>query len=109
MDCLTRNPAARCTQAGSLSAVLAIVIGWKQLEGKIKAKWGKLTAHDLTAINGRREELEGKIQQRYGIAKDQARSTTGSRRKAFDIDPTGSGSGNNPPRVFRGRSLLSAS
>ena len=46
MDCLTRNPAARCTQAGSLSVVLAIVIGWKQLEGKIKAKWGKLTADD---------------------------------------------------------------
>jgi uncharacterized protein YjbJ (UPF0337 family) len=38
-----------------------------------KAKWGKLTADDLTAINGRREELEGKIQQRYGLAKDQAR------------------------------------
>ena len=46
---------------------------WKQLEGKIKAKWGQLTADDLTAINGRREELEGKIQQRYGLAKDQAR------------------------------------
>ena len=46
---------------------------WKQLEGKIKAKWGKLTADDLTTINGRREELEGKIQQRYGVAKDEAR------------------------------------
>jgi uncharacterized protein YjbJ (UPF0337 family) len=31
---------------------------WKQLEGKVKAKWGKLTDDDLTAINGRREELE---------------------------------------------------
>jgi uncharacterized protein YjbJ (UPF0337 family) len=40
---------------------------------KVKAKWGKLTDDDLTAINGRREELEGKIQERYGIAKDQAR------------------------------------
>ena len=46
---------------------------WKDAKGKVKAKWGKLTADDLTAINGRREELEGKIQQRYGIAKDQAR------------------------------------
>ena len=47
---------------------------WKQLEGKVKAKWGKLTRIvDLTAINGRREELDGKIQQRYGIAKDQVR------------------------------------
>jgi uncharacterized protein YjbJ (UPF0337 family) len=34
---------------------------------------GKLTDDDLTTINGRREELEGKIQQRYGLAKDQAR------------------------------------
>jgi len=50
-----------------------VQVSWKQLEGKIQAKWGKLTADDLTAIKGRREELEGKIQQRYGIAKDQAR------------------------------------
>jgi len=40
---------------------------------KVKAKWGKLTADDLTAINGRREELEGKIQQHYGLTKDQVR------------------------------------
>ena len=46
---------------------------WKQVAGKVKAKWGKLTDDDLTAINGRREELEGKIQERYGIAKDKAR------------------------------------
>ena len=46
---------------------------WKQLEGNLKAKWGKLTDNDLTVINGSREELEGKIQQRYGIARDQAR------------------------------------
>ena len=46
---------------------------WKQLEGKVKAKWGKLTDDDLIAINGRRDQLEGKIQERYGYAKDQAR------------------------------------
>ena len=46
---------------------------WKQLEGKVKAKWGKLTDNDLTAINGRREELEGKLQQLYGLQKDQVR------------------------------------
>jgi uncharacterized protein YjbJ (UPF0337 family) len=46
---------------------------WKQLHGKVKAKWGKLTDHDLTAINGRREELEGKLQQLYGLQKDQVR------------------------------------
>ncbi len=46
---------------------------WKQVKGKVKEKWGKLTDDDLTAINGRREELEGKIQQHYRLAKDQAK------------------------------------
>lgn len=43
---------------------------WKQFVGQVKEKWGKLTDDDLTAINGRREQLEGKIQERYGHAKD---------------------------------------
>jgi uncharacterized protein YjbJ (UPF0337 family) len=46
---------------------------WKQLTGRVKEKWGKLTDDDLTAINGRRDQLEGKIQERYRIAKDQVR------------------------------------
>jgi uncharacterized protein YjbJ (UPF0337 family) len=37
----------------------------------VKEKWGKLTDDDLTQINGNREQLEGKIQARYGHAKDQ--------------------------------------
>src|SRR6266567_1000863 len=46
---------------------------WKQFQGKVKQKWGKLTDDDLTMINGRREELEGKIQDRYGYSRDQIR------------------------------------
>jgi uncharacterized protein YjbJ (UPF0337 family) len=46
---------------------------WKQIKGNIKEKWGKLTDDDLDVINGRRDQLEGKIQQRYGLAKDQVR------------------------------------
>ena len=46
---------------------------WKQAQGRIKEKWGKLTQDDLTMINGRREQLEGIIQQRYGLAKDMVR------------------------------------
>ena len=46
---------------------------WKQIRGDVKKQWGKLTDDDLTAIDGRREALEGKIQERYGIAKDQVR------------------------------------
>jgi uncharacterized protein YjbJ (UPF0337 family) len=46
---------------------------WKQVKGTIKEKWGNLTDDDLTAINGQRDQLEGKIQERYGLAKDQVR------------------------------------
>ena len=47
---------------------------WKQFTGRVKEKWGKLTDDDLDVINGRRDQLEGKIQERYGIAKDQVRA-----------------------------------
>ena len=46
---------------------------WKQVRGNVKRHWGKLTDSDLTAIGGRREELEGKIQERYGYTKDRVR------------------------------------
>ena len=39
---------------------------WKQFVGKVKEKWSKLTDDDIAAINGKREQLEGKIQERYG-------------------------------------------
>ena len=42
-------------------------------EGKVKAKWGLLTDDDLMTIKGSRELLVGKLQERYGIAKDEAR------------------------------------
>jgi uncharacterized protein YjbJ (UPF0337 family) len=45
---------------------------WREYKGKAKQQWGKLTDDDLDQIDGRREELAGKIQNRYGIAKDQA-------------------------------------
>ena len=46
---------------------------WKQAQGKIKRKWGKLTDNDLALINGQREQLEGIIQERYGLARDKVR------------------------------------
>ena len=45
---------------------------WKQLAGKIKEKWGKLTDDDLTRAEGTSEYLAGRIQERYGIARDVA-------------------------------------
>jgi uncharacterized protein YjbJ (UPF0337 family) len=46
---------------------------WKQLTRKVKEKWAKLTEEDLAAIDGRRDQLEGKIHQRYGFAMDHIR------------------------------------
>ena len=46
---------------------------WKQVKGKVKEKWGQLTDDELDKMNGRRDQLEGKIQERYEIAKDQAK------------------------------------
>jgi uncharacterized protein YjbJ (UPF0337 family) len=45
---------------------------WKQFKGKMTEYWGKLTEDDLDVIQGRRDQLVGKIQERYGIARDEA-------------------------------------
>ena len=45
---------------------------WKQVSGNFREKWGRLTDDDLTTINGRRDQLVGKIQERYGLAKEAA-------------------------------------
>lgn len=45
---------------------------WKQVKGKIKEQWGKLTDDDLDVIAGKRDQLLGRIQERHGIAKDEA-------------------------------------
>lgn len=52
---------------------LDIVKGnWKQVKGKVKAQWGKLTDDQLDVIDGKRVELAGKIQEAYGVSKDEA-------------------------------------
>jgi uncharacterized protein YjbJ (UPF0337 family) len=45
---------------------------WREWKGKAKQEWGKLTDDDLDVVDGKREELAGKIQNRYGIAKEEA-------------------------------------
>lgn len=45
---------------------------WKKVQGQAKQRWGELTNDDLNVIDGRRDELSGKLQERYGIAKDEA-------------------------------------
>lgn len=45
---------------------------WAQVKGKAQQQWGKLTNDDLDVIEGRREEFVGRVQERYGIAKEEA-------------------------------------
>ncbi|MBX9723105.1 MAG: CsbD family protein [Candidatus Obscuribacterales bacterium] len=45
---------------------------WKTVTGQVKSKWGKLTDDDLVQINGKREELSGRLQKHYGHSKEQA-------------------------------------
>ena len=45
---------------------------WKQLKGKVKEQWGKLTDDDFDVIAGKRDQLVGRIQERHGISRDEA-------------------------------------
>jgi uncharacterized protein YjbJ (UPF0337 family) len=45
---------------------------WQQLQGKIRQQWAKLTDDDVELVEGKRTELAGRIQQRYGVARDEA-------------------------------------
>ncbi|MFD3189928.1 CsbD family protein [Sedimentitalea sp. HM32M-2] len=46
---------------------------WKEMSGKIKAKWGDLTDDELAEMDGNREALEGKLQAKYGKTKAEAK------------------------------------
>lgn len=45
---------------------------WKQFSGNVREQWGKLTDDDLARVEGKRDQLVGRVQERYGIAKDAA-------------------------------------
>lgn len=45
---------------------------WKQLRGRMKQQWGKLTDDDFSVADGNTDYLVGKVQERYGIARDEA-------------------------------------
>ena len=53
-------------------------------QGQDQREWGQLTDDDLQQVNGKREQLEGKIQERYGIAKDRARQDIDDWLKTMD-------------------------
>lgn len=56
---------------------------WKQLHGQMKQWWGNLTDDDLTKIDGKRENLVGMLQTRYGYAKDKAETEVNERLAAW--------------------------
>ena len=45
---------------------------WKQIAGGVRQQWGKLTDDDIAQVNGEREKLAGKIQERYGISQQES-------------------------------------
>ena len=58
---------------------------WKHAVGQAKEQWGKLTDDDFDVVAGRRDQLAGKIQERYGVAKDEAEKQVAEwQRKATD-------------------------
>ncbi len=60
---------------------------WNVLKGKIKQKWAELTDDDLTAIEGDRDELVGRIQQRYGYTQDRVKEEVERFRKDHEMAP----------------------
>lgn len=72
--CLKRAgapPAQKSTKGANMNSD-QIAGQWKQAKGKLKEQWGKLTDDDLKAIEGNRDQLVGRIQERYGITREAA-------------------------------------
>ena len=72
---------------------------WKQLKGKVKAQWGKLTDDELDVIAGNRDQLVGKVQESYGIAKDEAERQVSDWESSTDFGEPRS-AGKKPDRLM---------
>ncbi len=68
---------------------------WKQLKGSVKQRWANLTDDDVTALSGKKDELIGKLQERYGITREQAQREAdewaGAARSESALDDTAIG------------------
>jgi uncharacterized protein YjbJ (UPF0337 family) len=60
---------------------------WKQVRGQMKEWWGKLTDDDFDTIAGKRDKLVGKLQERYGWAKNDAENEVNRRLQEFEAQP----------------------
>jgi uncharacterized protein YjbJ (UPF0337 family) len=59
---------------------------WTQVKGKAHEKWGKLTNDDLDVIDGKREQFVGRLQERYGILKEEAEKQVDEFAKTLDAE-----------------------
>jgi len=59
---------------------------WKQFTGKAKEQWGELTDDDLDVVAGRREQLVGKLQERYGVAQEEAERMVAAWGRRIEAD-----------------------
>jgi len=57
---------------------------WKQMKGSVKSRWGKLSDDDLDVIAGQKDQLVGRIQERYGIQKEQAQQEVDEWNRTLD-------------------------
>jgi uncharacterized protein YjbJ (UPF0337 family) len=74
-----QTPSTGQTSGSDAKAIWEKIKGsWNQSKGAVKEQWGKLTDDDLLEIEGRRDQLVGKIQTRYGITREEAESQVGT-------------------------------
>lgn len=59
---------------------------WKQAASRIREKWGKLTDDDLQSVAGRRDQLIGRLQERYGIAREEAEREVDAFSESYQLD-----------------------
>jgi uncharacterized protein YjbJ (UPF0337 family) len=57
---------------------------WKQIRGKVREWWGDLTDDDVDMINGKREQLIGRLQERYGYSRDRAMQEVDTRLREWE-------------------------
>ena len=69
---------------------------WQQVKGQFRSQWGKLTDSDVETLAGKRDQLAGKIVERYGIAKDEAERQLDTWLER--LDENNDASRNEPPR-----------
>jgi len=64
---------------------------WAQFKGRARQQWGKLTDDDLDQVRGKAEELAGKVQERYGVARDEASRQVDTWLRDLDHTPSSTG------------------